>query len=268
MLTMSSTYRHKGFTIVELLIVIVVIAILAAISVVAYNGFQQRAIATILQQDLRSVSTTLELARAADGAFPASIPASAKTSPGVTITASSDNKYTNLTEVQKGVLFHQICAAMINEGLGSGQNNGGSTENWITNCNVNGAQAFQIVGWSTKDVNPSIASTTLATIASSIQYNDSYRPNRDTVERNFFNTLHTRYLAEGGTYPVTTFWDSWASSSSGVQRQELPSKSSAGGGWLTTTSYCAQATHEKFTGRIYSIQNSKTPTEGVCPTGP
>lgn len=34
--------KQKGFTIVELLIVIVVIAILAAISVVAYNGIQQR----------------------------------------------------------------------------------------------------------------------------------------------------------------------------------------------------------------------------------
>ena len=35
--------RQKGFTIVELLIVIVVVGILATISVVAYNGSQQRA---------------------------------------------------------------------------------------------------------------------------------------------------------------------------------------------------------------------------------
>jgi len=34
---------HRGFTIVELLIVVVVIAILAAISIVAYTGIQQRA---------------------------------------------------------------------------------------------------------------------------------------------------------------------------------------------------------------------------------
>jgi len=38
----SNRMRH-GFTIVELLIVIVVIALLAAITIVAYNGIQQRA---------------------------------------------------------------------------------------------------------------------------------------------------------------------------------------------------------------------------------
>lgn len=39
----ARTNHQRGFTIVELLIVIVVIAILAAITVVAYNGVQQRA---------------------------------------------------------------------------------------------------------------------------------------------------------------------------------------------------------------------------------
>ena len=40
---MQSGQKQKGFTIVELLIVIVVIGILAAISIVAYNGVQERA---------------------------------------------------------------------------------------------------------------------------------------------------------------------------------------------------------------------------------
>lgn len=44
MLTVTPLFMRKhGFTIVELLIVIVVIAILAAITIVTYNGIQQRA---------------------------------------------------------------------------------------------------------------------------------------------------------------------------------------------------------------------------------
>lgn len=42
-LMLSKTTQKKGFTIVELLIVIVVIGILAAITIVAYNGIQSRA---------------------------------------------------------------------------------------------------------------------------------------------------------------------------------------------------------------------------------
>jgi len=42
----------RGFTIVELLIVIVVIGILAAITIVAYNGIQQRATTAAIQSDV------------------------------------------------------------------------------------------------------------------------------------------------------------------------------------------------------------------------
>jgi len=44
------TQKNRGFTIVELLIVIVVIAILAMISIVAYNGVQARAKATAVEE--------------------------------------------------------------------------------------------------------------------------------------------------------------------------------------------------------------------------
>ncbi len=53
---------HKtGFTIVELLIVIVVIAILATISVAAYRGIQNRAYDSSVQSDLKSLASKLEV---------------------------------------------------------------------------------------------------------------------------------------------------------------------------------------------------------------
>lgn len=60
----------RGFTIVELLIAIVVIAILAAISVVAYNGIQNRANDTAVESDLGSIAKKIHAFNAVNGRFP------------------------------------------------------------------------------------------------------------------------------------------------------------------------------------------------------
>ncbi len=62
----------RGFTIVELLIVIVVIAILAAVSIVAFNGAQQRARDTIRIKDLKDVARAVELYKIDNGSYPLS----------------------------------------------------------------------------------------------------------------------------------------------------------------------------------------------------
>lgn len=61
---------HKGFTIVELLIVIVVIGILAAIVIVAYTGVQNRANDTAINSDLKSNAKKLEMYRVDHDAYP------------------------------------------------------------------------------------------------------------------------------------------------------------------------------------------------------
>ena len=68
---MISAYNSKkGFTIVELLIVIVVIAILAAISIVAYNGIQTRARDSQRKSDIAAITKGLELYYIDKGEYP------------------------------------------------------------------------------------------------------------------------------------------------------------------------------------------------------
>ncbi len=61
---------QRGFTIVELLIVIVIIGILAAITIVAYNGVQNRAKASQYQSDTVSIDKKLEAYNALNSAYP------------------------------------------------------------------------------------------------------------------------------------------------------------------------------------------------------
>lgn len=66
--------KETGFTIVELLIVIVVIGILAAITIVAYNGIKDRANNSKRAGDLNGVSKALEAIYATDGQYPLLVP--------------------------------------------------------------------------------------------------------------------------------------------------------------------------------------------------
>ena len=61
--------RTKGFTIVELLIVIVVIAVLAAITIVAYNGIQQRARDSQRKSDLSQIAKALHIYNVNNGNY-------------------------------------------------------------------------------------------------------------------------------------------------------------------------------------------------------
>ncbi len=59
--------KRDGFTIVELLIVIVVIAVLAAITMVAFNGVQSRAQQAKIQADLSALNRAILAARVQSG---------------------------------------------------------------------------------------------------------------------------------------------------------------------------------------------------------
>lgn len=114
----------QGFTIVELLVVIVVIGILAAISVVSYVGISNRAVIASMQSDLKSSSDMLKIYAAQNNnSFPTSMsysgslfcPTPADTryclpaSPGNTYSYSSSSSTTFiLTVSHSGISDYQI----------------------------------------------------------------------------------------------------------------------------------------------------------------
>lgn len=82
--------KHKGFTVVELIIVIVVIGILAGISVVGYGAWRDRAAKTEVSSDLRNAALAMNNYRNFNNAYPTSLDQAAfKESPNVAVTYAS-----------------------------------------------------------------------------------------------------------------------------------------------------------------------------------
>jgi prepilin-type N-terminal cleavage/methylation domain-containing protein len=67
---MKRGQKQKGFTIVELLIVIVVIGILAAITVVAFNGIQAKARDAQTESNMSAIAKMMEMYYIDNGAYP------------------------------------------------------------------------------------------------------------------------------------------------------------------------------------------------------
>jgi len=72
----KQTYRSAGFTIVELLIVIVVIGILAAVTIVAFNGVQTKANTAALKSDIKNAVTQLANGATLDSTYLSGLSAS------------------------------------------------------------------------------------------------------------------------------------------------------------------------------------------------
>lgn len=100
---------RAGFTIVELLIVIVVIGILAAITIVSYSGIQSRAQKTILVSDLTNGAKLLGIDQAFNGAYPATL-AAANSGKGLPSSTGVTLRYT----VNNSVSPATFCLSAVN----------------------------------------------------------------------------------------------------------------------------------------------------------
>ncbi|OYW42869.1 hypothetical protein B7Z28_01180 [Candidatus Saccharibacteria bacterium 32-45-3] len=126
--TVSSVKQHSGFTIVELLIVIVVIGILATITVVAYNGVKNRAWASSLNSTLTQASKKIQLWHADNGStYPATIAEAGLTEPSnISFQYTNDNSGSPadycLTATREGMSYYVGDGGVIQEGICPGHN--------------------------------------------------------------------------------------------------------------------------------------------------
>jgi len=83
--------QQNGFTIVELLTVVIVIGILATILVLAYGGWRQKTADNVMQSDLNGAASAMEDAKTWGSGYPTSVPSTFHASSGVAITGGSTN---------------------------------------------------------------------------------------------------------------------------------------------------------------------------------
>lgn len=120
--------QRTGFTIVELLIVIVIVSILATISIVAYMGMQKRAVETALKSDLSNASKQLAAAQVTDGSFPnPTLPSNVTASGSNTFQYTSNGTSYCLTATSNSssaAAFYVTNTSAVTEGMCSGHSGG------------------------------------------------------------------------------------------------------------------------------------------------
>lgn len=64
---------EAGFTLIEVVFVVIILAILAGVALMSFGGLDTQAKDAVVQADFRTIATALKVYKAQTGAFPATI---------------------------------------------------------------------------------------------------------------------------------------------------------------------------------------------------
>lgn len=205
---MIKSNRQIGFTIVELLIVIVVIGILAAITIVAYNGIQQRAKVSTVTSDLSSATQQLSLYEVDAGSYPATLAAlnsgqGLKASTGTTYQYTGSGNTYCLTATNGTVSYKVSNTALApTQGGCAGHGVGGAAA--ITNIAINPGFENGTVGWSGSGITIASAPDWFQSGIASVKLTNTSTADTGDVRLNGGGAANfPSGIAAGNTYTIT-----------------------------------------------------------------
>jgi prepilin-type N-terminal cleavage/methylation domain-containing protein len=131
---------NEGFTIVELLIVIVVIGILAAITITSYSGINQRAIDVAIRSELNNAIKVISMEYTSTGLVPTTFPADFKYANNVGLSLASTGNVNvfciniqNLNNSNPIYMYYLSSDGVVSSGSCSGNVVPGSEKNLPSN---------------------------------------------------------------------------------------------------------------------------------------
>lgn len=233
--------RWNGFTIIELLVVIIILSVLANIVIVGYGSWQQRIASTSVKSDILQASAGLKSYRNFKNTYPPNLAGTGFASSNnvgliLYTDAPSIGVYQSLTPNQNAQLFLNSCNANL-------QNT------YSTSCsfagNKNGAK-IHVKG----------TNSTNAIWNMPIQQSDVVL-DCGTNCLNATNTMIQQFTAQGGTFPIN----------SNGNTSQLPEPTQVPNG--PATKYCIEGRSASYPEIVfYSRSDAPKIQSGTCPSDP
>lgn len=237
--------RYGGFTIVELLIVVVILSVLATIGIVTYVGIQRHSADSVVMRTIADAQKTLQTFQVFNHYYPSNIASTDYAPPSsvaVVLYTDAPQKptYTNLTSEQNAQLFLNSCNGFMPI------TDGGTT--YRNSCIYNGNNAH---------VKGTLASNTV--IQGPMIYQSDFVLDCGQACTNAQNSIITSFLQQGGTFPITV--PKFGST------LPAPSGMIIGG---SANTYCLEGRSPGYPDIIYHTtpESASMPENGPCPANP